>query len=183
MNLEKILAISGKPGLFKMIGQMKNGVVVESFITGKRSPAYATENISALEDISIYTNEGDTPLSEVYDRILDKEGDKKIEIALGEPEALKSYFKEVLPDYDEERVYVSDMKKTIKWYNLLQESGHIKQVLKDKQKEEKKAKKEEESGDTKKASSTKASNDKTKKTATKAKSGAKKETDKKVAAK
>ncbi len=117
--LKGILAISGQAGLFKMVSQAKNSIIVESLVDGKRMPAYATSRISALEDISIFTEEDDVKLLEVFNMIFDKEdGQPAISHKVSAKE-LKKYFGEILPDYDKDRVYVSDIKKVIMWYNLL----------------------------------------------------------------
>ncbi len=119
--LKGILAISGQAGLFKMVSQAKNSIIVESLVDGKRMPAYATSRISALEDISIFTEENDVKLLEVFNKIFEKEeGQPAISHKVSAKE-LKEYFGEILPDYDKDRVYVSDIKKVIMWYNLLLE--------------------------------------------------------------
>ncbi len=119
MELKDILAISGKPGLFKNIGNSKNGVIVESLIDGKRFPAFAHERISSLAEVSIFTLEDDIPLQDVFKKIFEKyEGKEAIDSKSVSGE-LKEFMKEVLPDYDEERVYSSDIKKIVTWYNLL----------------------------------------------------------------
>ncbi len=119
--LKGILAVSGQGGLFKLISQAKNSIIVESIVDGKRMPAYATSRISALEDISIFTDEGDVKLAEVFKSISEKEDGAKAIDHKASSNDLKGYFAEVLPNYDRDRVYVSDMKKVIQWYNLLQE--------------------------------------------------------------
>nr|WP_321410138.1 DUF5606 domain-containing protein [uncultured Carboxylicivirga sp.] len=120
--LKGLLAISGQRGLFKMVSQAKNSIIVESLLDGKRIPAYATSRISALEDISIYTEEEDVKLSDVFRAIYAKEnGGKAIDVKSSGNE-LKKYFEEVLPSYDKDRVYVSDIKKVLTWYNLLVEN-------------------------------------------------------------
>lgn len=125
MNLTGIIAISGKPGLFKVLSQAKNSIIVESLTDGKKMPAYATDRISALEDISIYTYGEDKPLNEIFRAIYDKEGGKGC-ISHKESEAkLVEYLLLVLPDYDAERVYASDIKKIFQWYNLLQASNNL----------------------------------------------------------
>ncbi|MFT3739134.1 MAG: DUF5606 domain-containing protein [Breznakibacter sp.] len=118
--LKEILSISGQGGLFKVISQGKNSLIVESLIDGKRMPAHASSRISALEDISIYTEEGDIKLSEVLKRINDKENGGPAIDPKSSNDQLKAYFAQVLPEYDKERVYVSDIKKVINWYNILQ---------------------------------------------------------------
>jgi len=117
--LKGLLAISGQPGLFRMIAESKNNIIVESLITGKRMPAYSSSRISSLEDIAIYTDSGEVQLKDVFKSIYDKENGQKT-ISNKEPETkLKSYFAEVLPSYDRERVYISDIKKVLLWYNIL----------------------------------------------------------------
>lgn len=155
MDLTKILAISGKPGLFKVLGQTQNnGIIVESLIDGKRFPAYAAHKLSSLEDISIYTEDDDVPLREVFQKIYEKEeGKKSIDPNVKGPE-LRSYFSEILPDFDQDRVYNSDIKKVIRWYNDLHEAGLIEEIAapekeeasteKEEEKTEKKAEKKQE---------------------------------------
>ncbi len=124
MDLKGILSIAGQGGLFKMISQGKNAVIVEHLDTGNRMPAYATARISSLEDISIYTEEDEIPLAEVLKRIKEKESDQEIlnpkKLSSNE---IKAYFEEIVPEYDQDRVYVSDMKKVINWYNSLLKHG------------------------------------------------------------
>jgi hypothetical protein len=121
MELSKILAITGRPGLYKMLAQTKNGLVVESLLDGKRLTAFSHERISSLEEISIFTTDEDLPLKDVLKKIFDKQnGEKAISHKSGGKE-LKAFFIEAVPNYDEENVYVSDIKKVIQWYNLLQE--------------------------------------------------------------
>jgi hypothetical protein len=121
--LKGILAISGQPGLFKVISEGKNSVVIESLLTGKKSTAYADAKMSALEDIAIYTIVEDVPLREVLKKISDKESGGVSISTKSTPDQFKKYFETILPDYDKERVYVSDVKKVIAWYNLLHEKG------------------------------------------------------------
>ena len=123
INVKDLMSISGKGGLFRFLAQARNGIVVESLTDKKRTIAPPTARVSALEDISIYTETEDVPLSDVLLRIHEKEnGGTAIDPKSGN-EALKAYFTEVLPEYDEERVYVSDIKKVLTWYNLLHELG------------------------------------------------------------
>ncbi|MFW5753916.1 MAG: DUF5606 domain-containing protein [Marinilabiliaceae bacterium] len=121
--LKGILAISGKPGLYKMITNARNSIIVESLIDGKRMPAYATSKISSLEDISIFTDDGDANLAEVFARIFEQ--GIAINPAKASANDLKKAFREALPEYDEDRVYVSDIKKVFSWYNLLKEKEII----------------------------------------------------------
>lgn len=131
MNLEGIISISGKGGLFKLVGQSKAHLVVEQIGEGKRFPVYASDKVSALQDISIYTEEDDVPLADVFLKIHDKEsGGKCIDHKSGANE-LKGYLSDVLPDYDDDRVYNSDIKKLFQWYNILQESGELEEAIKE----------------------------------------------------
>lgn len=172
MDLSGIISISGKPGLFKVVAQAKNNIIVESLVDGKRSPAYSTDRISALEDISIYTYEEDKPLAEVYQAIYEKEKGGTVLSHKESLNKLTKYLLEILPNYDEDRVYSSDIKKLFQWYNIL----HKADALKVEEKEEKKttAKK-----DTKKDSEEK----ETKKAPAKKTAAKKKPTDKKPAPK
>lgn len=119
--LKGILAISGHPGLFKMITESKNSIIVESLDSGKRMPAYSTSKISALEDIAIYTETEDVPLQDVFKAVYEKEEGGEAISHKSSANELKAYFDEVLPEYDKDRVYVSDIKKVIQWYNILHE--------------------------------------------------------------
>ena len=124
--LKKILSISGKSGLYKLISQGRNMLIIESLKEKRRMPAYAHEKILSLGDIAMYTNEGEVPLNDVMKSIKEKEGGKVIEIDLKKADAkiLSDYMAVILPNYDKERVYVSDMKKLFSWYNLLIETGN-----------------------------------------------------------
>lgn len=125
MDLSKILSISGKPGLYKLVSQTKNGALIESLIDGKRQPAFAKEKISSLEDISIFTTDEDVPLAKVFQEIFKKEDGKECINPKLDNKKLVAYMREVLPNFDEERVYTSDMKKLFTWYNLLIKNGLI----------------------------------------------------------
>ncbi len=119
MNLKDILAVSGEGTLFKFIAQGKNAVIVENLETGRRFSAGATAKVSALDEIAIFTTGEDMALSKVMDLIHEKENGGEA-LSHKEPDAaLKKYFAEVLPDYDRERVYTSDIKKVLHWYNIL----------------------------------------------------------------
>ena len=117
------MAISGKPGLYKFVSQGKNGIIVESLTDGKRMPAFGSDKVSALEDISIYTEEGEEKLSIIFDKIFEKENGGPSISSKVDPKALIQYFEDILPDYDKVRVYLSDIKKLFSWYNILQERG------------------------------------------------------------
>ncbi len=122
--LKTILAISGKPGLFKLVSQGKNMLIVESLANGKRTPAYAHDKVISLGDIAIYTIDEDVPLGEVFEAIKTKTDAKPVDLkAFADDAALRAYFKEVLPDFDEDRVYTNDIKKVFSWYNLLLAAG------------------------------------------------------------
>ena len=117
--LKGILAISGQPGLFKMIAEAKNNIIVESIETGKRMPVYSSSKVSALDDIAVFTDSGDVNLKEVLKAIYTKEEGGSAISYKSAPDQLKSYFGEVLPSYDRERVYISDIKKVVRWYGIL----------------------------------------------------------------
>lgn len=119
--LKGILAISGQSGLFKMVAESKNNIIVESLDTKKRIPVYSTSKVSSLEDIAIYTENGDVPLKEVFKSISEKEGGGQTVSHKSSANDLKAYFGEIVPEFDRERVYVSDIKKVLMWYNILQE--------------------------------------------------------------
>ena len=122
MDLTKIVSISGKPGLFLVSGQGKNSVVVESLLDGKRFPAFAQDRMSSLEEISIFTTTEDMPLKQVFKNIHEKMGETlDFEAKKLSTDELKEKFGEVVPDFDEEAVYPSDMKKVFNWYKLLSE--------------------------------------------------------------
>lgn len=119
--LKDILSISGQSGLFKVISRGSKNLIVESLSTGKRMPAHSTSKVISLEDIAIYTLNGEVPLKDVLKKIAEKEGNQMSIDPKSDNEALKNYLIEILPDYDQDRVYVSDIKKLITWYNQLQE--------------------------------------------------------------
>ena len=123
MSLEKILAISGKPGLYVLKVQTRTGFVAESLLDGKKITVSLKSNVSLLSEISIYTYEGEKPLAEIMQNIAKKENNGQTISHKEDNATLLSYFREVLPEYDEERVYASDVKKIVNWYNTLQEKG------------------------------------------------------------
>ena len=124
MALDKILSIGGKPGLYKLLTQTRAGFVGESLLDGKRVTVSLQNNVSVLSEIAIYTLEEEVPLREVFQKIKDKESGKKTSIGHKEDKLkLEEYFFEVLPDYDEDRVYASDIMKIIQWYNILHDQG------------------------------------------------------------
>ncbi|WP_422860468.1 DUF5606 domain-containing protein [Flagellimonas sp. S174] len=124
MALDKILSIGGKPGLYKLLTQTRTGFVGESLMDGKRISVSMRNNVSVLSEIAIYTLEEEIPLREVFQKIKEKEQGKKTSIShKAEKIQLEEYFFEILPNYDEDRVYASDIKKIVQWYNLLLENG------------------------------------------------------------
>lgn len=116
--LKTILSISGKPGLFKLVSHGKNMLIVESLTDKKRVPAYAKDKVISLGDIAIYTTETEVPLHEVLTSVKNKENGEKVTVP-SDTKELRAYFAEVLPDFDRERVYPSDIKKLLTWYNIL----------------------------------------------------------------
>lgn len=117
--LKGILAISGYPGLYEMKSQIKNGLIVEHLETKKRMPVYSTHKISSLEDIAIYTEDKEVVLVDIFKDIYNKFEGKDIISHKSSNDELKTFFTEILPDYDQDRVYVSDIKKVVNWYNIL----------------------------------------------------------------
>jgi len=129
MQLEKIISISGRSGLYKIASQLRSGFVVEDITTGKKTNISGTEQISALENISMFVLDRDVPLFEVFLNIAKKEDFGQAINHKSSKQELVTFLEEVLPDYDKERVYVSDIKKLVQWYNILQEAGYIKSEL------------------------------------------------------
>ena len=125
MNLKGLIAISGKAGLYKVAAQGRNNIIVESLDNGKKFPAFATDKISALEDISIYTYDADVPLTEVYGKLAERANFEKSISHKEDGETLRNELVTFLPDYDVERVYESDIRKLFQWYNILIEKGFI----------------------------------------------------------
>lgn len=122
--LSKILSVTGRPGLYKLISTGKNLNIVESLADGKRIPVYAQEKVVALSDVSIYTNDGDAPLRDVLKKMKEKEDGRQLSLgSKSSGKELFAYLEEVLPDYSRESVYASDVKKLVSWYNLLVEKN------------------------------------------------------------
>ena len=117
--LKDIMAISGHPGLYRFVSQARNGIIVESMDTGKRMQAFSSMKISGLEEIAVFTEDKEVSLAEVLKLISEKENGGESIDHKSDGETLKSYFASVLPDYDKNRVYVSDIKKVLNWYNIL----------------------------------------------------------------
>ena len=123
MELREILAISGQPGLYKYVAQSARGIIVESLADGRRFNAPASSRVSSLTEISVYTEGDDIPLAEVFTRIYAHTGGKQAVSPKETPEKLKAAFAEALPEYDRERVHVSDIKKCFAWYNTIVAAG------------------------------------------------------------
>ena len=126
MALDKILSIGGKPGLYKLLAQTRTGFVGESLLDGKRVSVGLRNNVSVLSEIAVYTLEKEMPLREVFQKIKEKEDGGKTSVHHKDDKlTLEEYFFEVLPDYDEDRVYPSDIKKIVQWYNILHDNGIV----------------------------------------------------------
>lgn len=123
MSLEKILTISGKPGLYQLQNQTRSGFLATSLVDGKKISVSARQNVSILSEIAIYTLTEELPLSEVFTKISEKEKGGEAISHKSSKDELEEYFFGILPDYDEDRVYPSDIKKVVQWYNLLTKNG------------------------------------------------------------
>ena len=133
MDLTKIVSISGKPGLYVIKSQAIGRIIVESVAEGKCVPAFARDRMSSLEEISIFSTDEDRPLKEVFKMIHDKMGDKvDFDFKKASNDELREKFAFVMPDYDEDAVYPSDMKKVFQWYQMLNDKGLKRQSLKPK---------------------------------------------------
>lgn len=122
--IKKIISVSGKPGLFRLVNQGKNMLIVEALGSGKRQPIYARDKVVSLGDISIYTTEGDEPLAQVFENVSAKAEGKPVDLkAFADDAAIREYFAEILPTFDNDRVYTTDIKKLLSWYNLLIANG------------------------------------------------------------
>jgi hypothetical protein len=123
--LKGILSISGQSGLFKMVAESKNNIIVESLDNLKRMPVHSTSKVSALEDIAIYTENGDVPLRDIFRAISDMENNGLAISPKSSVNELKTYFENIVPEYDKDRVYISDIKKVLLWYNTLQQKDML----------------------------------------------------------
>ncbi|TBW28459.1 DUF5606 domain-containing protein [Gramella sp. KN1008] len=139
MGLDKILAISGKPGLYELTAQTRGGFIAKSLLDGKKIAVNMRHNVSILSEIAIYTYTEEIPLGEVFQKIKEKENGEETISHKSSKKELEAFFSEILPDYDEDRVYASDMKKIVQWYNILIKNGFT-----DFSKEEKENSKDEE---------------------------------------
>lgn len=118
-DLSKILSISGRHGLYRFVAQARNGVIAESLADGSRTAFGSSSRITALSDVAIYTSDGEVKLQEVFKKIKETLGDRPALTSKDPDDELKAFFAEALPDYDEDRFYVSHMKKVVEWYNDL----------------------------------------------------------------
>lgn len=140
MSLEKVLSIAGKPGLYRLKTQTRAGFLAESLLDGKTINVSGRHNVSLLSEIAIYTLTEEVPLRKVFEKISEKEGGKETISHKATKEELEEYFFGVMPDYDEDRVYSSDIKKVLQWYNLLVKNGmtdfsEVKEETKEEEKE------------------------------------------------
>ncbi len=142
IDLTGIIAISGQAGLYKVVAQSKNGIIVEGLADKKRTSISATSKVSSLEDISMFTTGEDKPVAEIMKTVYDKEKGAASIDNKADDKAITAAFEAVLPEYDKERVYTSNMRKLFVWYNTLQTTGNlkIKEVTKDEDGAEKKVK-------------------------------------------
>ena len=123
MELDKVLSISGKPGLYELKAQTRGGFVAESMLDGKKISVNIRHNVSLLSEIAVYTYTEEVPLREIFQKISEKENGSEALSHKESKEKLEAYFAEVLPEYDVDRVYISDIKKILQWYNLLVSKG------------------------------------------------------------
>ncbi len=140
IDLSGIISISGQPGLFKIVAQSKNGIIVEGLADKKRLNVYASTKVSTLSDISMFTTGDDKPIEAIMTSIFEKEKGELAIDSKADDKATEAYFAEVLPEYDKERVYVSNMRKLFVWYNTLQTTGNLKEKTEEKEGDEEKTK-------------------------------------------
>ena len=137
MDLSKIVSISGKPGLYQVKSQAVGRIIVESVVDGKCIPAFARDRMSSLEEISIFSTDEDRPLKDVFKMINEKMGDKvDFDYKKASADELREKFAFVMPDYDEEAVYPSDMRKVFAWYQMLNDKGLLDFTVEEEKKEE-----------------------------------------------
>lgn len=151
IDLTGIISISGQPGLFKIVAQSKNGIIVEGLADKKRLNVYASTKVSTLSDISMFTTGDDKPIEEIMTSVFEKEKGGAAIDNKADDKAIEKYFSEILPEYDKERVYISNMRKLINWYNALQTTGNLKKKEEKTEGEKVKAVKTEEKTKVKKA--------------------------------
>lgn len=122
--IKGIISITGKPGLYRLLSRGKNALIVESLSTGKRMPTYPHEKVISLADITMYSDNGDVPLPDVFEKIYEKTEGKPVDVkAFAGDQAMRDFFAEILPDFDRERVHNSDLQKLFSWYNQLIAAG------------------------------------------------------------
>ncbi len=122
--IERILSIAGKPGLYRLVNQGKNMLVVENIESGKRMPAYSRDKVISLADVAIYTTGEDIPLYDVFEKVNDKTGGEAVNVSeLKDDVKLREFFGEILPEFDRDRVYTNDIRKLFAWYNILVNNG------------------------------------------------------------
>lgn len=139
MDLSLIFTVPGKPGLYKLISQGKNAAIMESLLDKKRMPVFTMDRISSLAEIAIYTYDAEISLANVFRNIFQKENGGKCLDHNSDADALKDYFKLILPDFDQERVYVSNIKKVLQWYNILLENNLVDMELSEREKAQQQA--------------------------------------------
>jgi hypothetical protein len=137
IDLTGIIAISGQPGLYKIVAQSKNGIIVENLTDKKRTNIYSTTKVSTLSDISMFTTGDDKPIEEIITSIYEKEKGGPAVDNKADDKAVEKYFAEILPDYDKDRVYVSNMRKLFSWYSILQSTDNLKEKEENKEGDDK----------------------------------------------
>ena len=135
-DLKKIISISGEHGLFEYVAQTRNGIIAQSLITGQRKAFGPSSKVSSLSDISVYTEDGEVSMKQVLESIAEKASKAKAMDSKNSPDKIKEFFRTVLPTYDEDRFYVSHMKKVLDWYNCLAEFGSLEFVEEEEEKKE-----------------------------------------------
>ena len=121
--IERFLSISGKPGLYRLVSQGKNMLIVENVATKKRQPAYNHDKVISLSDVAMYTTDGEEPLYNVFETISEKNDGKPVEVKSMSDAEIREYFAQYLPNYDRDRVYTTDIRKLFQWYNILITNG------------------------------------------------------------
>ena len=121
--IRKIVSIAGKPGLYKLVSQGRNMLIVEAIATGRRTPAYAHDKVISLADVAIYTTEEDMPLGQVLEKVKEATNGQPVDVKSYTDADLRNYFATILPNFDQDRVYTTDIRKLFSWYNILIASG------------------------------------------------------------
>lgn len=135
-DLKKIISVSGEHGLFEYVAQSRNGIIAQSLITGQRKAFGPSSKVSSLSDISIYTEDGEVSMKQVLEAIAEKTSKARAMDSKSSPDKIKEFFRTVIPAYDEDRFYVSHMKKVLDWYNCLAEFGSLEFVEEEEEKKE-----------------------------------------------